>query len=240
MACVVLLKYHYSIASAHELQWMLRPLALLTGTLTGLQFVMDNTGAWVNARNNVAIVKSCAGLNFMIMSLFVYAQCFRPRTVGIGRTGVRLLMALGRIAACMAAAGIAALLVNTIRILAAMQLYRHEISFIGMDQAQLHRLAGVLVFFPALWLQFHVFVKLRTGMAWFMAAACYLGLMVLVPLLNGNARVNLNLYAEHVLVTGCMALGPLLVYYLYAAGSRRNPRVRAATETAKAGSYRAV
>lgn len=211
LVVALLLKYHYSTAGAHELQWMLWPLAWLTQTLSGLDFIRADTGDWINLDNNVAIVKSCAGVNFMILSLLVYARRMQPRVSAAGTTGRLLPLTAGCVILCLAAAWGAALLVNTLRIIAAIYLYQQEIAFANFSMEQIHRVAGVLIYFPALWLQFYLFSGGRRERAGIAAAISYLGLMIVVPLLTGGYRINPELFIEHVMVTGGLTIVFLVI-----------------------------
>ena len=214
LSSALLLKFYYSVATANDLQWILRPLAFLTETLTGLQFVMDSTGAWVNARNNVAIVKSCAGINFMVLSLPAYALAFRTHAVFAARSGRWWLKAAGGVAACVTAVWIAALLVNTARVIVSIHLYRSGFTFAGLGSEQIHQMAGVLIFFPALWAQFHWCGRLRAGRAWILAVACYLGMVIVLPILTGNFHADPKLFYDHVRITVGLTVLSLLLGYM--------------------------
>ena len=85
LAVAVSLKYHYSTATAADLDWMLRPLSGVLEVFTGHEFYRDVNGEWVSAAADVRLVKGCAGINFMIMSFLVYAWVLRPgrRVAGV-------------------------------------------------------------------------------------------------------------------------------------------------------------
>ena len=208
----ICLKYFYSIATPLDLQWLLRPLALLTQWLLGLQFINNGSGEWLNVENNIAIIKSCSGINFMILSLFVYAKRYQPVVVP-SRGRRNILMMTGRdIVICLLAAWCATLTVNAIRIVVAIQLYRYEITFAGLSPDQLHRIAGVVIYFPALWLQFHLFGRIRNVHAGIIAALFYLGLLIFVPLITGNYLGQPRVFIEHVLVAGVLTIASLVIH----------------------------
>ena len=212
LAIAICLKYFYSIATPLDLQWLLRPLALLTQWLLGLQFVNHGSGEWLNVENNIAIIKTCAGINFMILSLFVYAKRYQPVMVSARGTGNILLTAGRNIVICLLAAWCATLTVNAIRIVVAIQLYRHEITFAGLSPDQVHRIAGVMIYFPALWLQFHLFGRTRHVHAGIIAALLYLGLLIFVPLITGNYIGQQQVFIEHVLVAGVLTIAMLIIH----------------------------
>ena len=72
------IKYHYSIATAADLDWMLRPLSLLLEWSSGHPFHRNNLYEWVSESADVRLVKGCAGINFLLMSLLAWAWVFAP------------------------------------------------------------------------------------------------------------------------------------------------------------------
>jgi exosortase K len=196
----LLLKQHYSSADTLELEWILQPLSDLLSLITGNEFHRDTNGDWVSITADVRLVKSCAGINFMLMSLLAFAWTFRPDReeqpqpfVWIG--GYTMLLA----AICVAA-WIMALLANTLRILLAMQLQTEDsvIHALGIDGNRIHRLIGLAVYLPLLTLQLTLGKRVSTGQILCIPVFLYAGLMVLVPLLTGNALRNPALFLEHV------------------------------------------
>lgn len=206
------LKYYYSTATALDLQWLLSPLALLTRLLSGIQFEASSTGEWLSTQDNIAIVKTCAGVNFTVLSFLVFARRLQPAgTIKSGKAGL-LLSAVCCIVLSMLCAWTVTLVVNTARILVSIQLYRQAATFAGLSPEQLHRVVGILIYFPALWLQFRMVNGIRTGRAGRIAAILYLGLVTGIPLLDGNYRTNPGMFAEHTLFTVGMTLGILMLY----------------------------
>jgi exosortase K len=206
------LKLYNSFATPQDLQWLLRPLAFLAQWLLGLRFTDDGSGVWRNHENNIAIVKSCAGVNFMVLSLFVYAKRYQPLVCGTRGTRNIVLITGRAVAACLAAAWCATLAVNTIRIVVSVELYRQEITFLDLSPEQIHRSAGVMIYFPALWLQFLLFARITRVHAGGMAALLYLGLLVFVPLLTGSYREQPRLFIENILVAGGLSLALLILH----------------------------
>ena len=207
----VVLKYYYSVATANDLQWLLAPLAFLTQSLTGLQFDINDAGEWFNDQNAVAIIKQCAGVNFMILSLPVYARRYQ-QVMASARRPVRILAVTACcLILCLVMAWAVTLLVNTVRIILAIQLYRHEVTFTGLGPEQIHRIAGVLIYFPALCLQFRIFSGMKQEFTGMIAAVLYLGLVIILPLITGNYRLNPQLFVENTLYTGGITIIILLI-----------------------------
>lgn len=194
------LKQYYSAANELQLQWMLRPLAMLAQLASGLRFAETGYGTWFNAEHGIAIVKSCAGLNFLILALLALAYRLRP---GAGSSAASMI---GSATICLLCAWLYTLAVNTIRIALAVQLYRHDIALLGLDADELHRIAGVLVYFPVLWFLFAVGGVTSIRRAGIAASVLYLAMVVGVPVLTGNYLDHINEFAEHALVTTALVL----------------------------------
>jgi exosortase K len=191
LAVVVALKHHYSIATAADLEWMFRPLSRLLEGFSGHAFHRDSNGEWVSVGADVRLVKACAGINFMIMSFMAYAWVIRPDR----RTDSDLLPWIaGRIlllCAAFIAAWATCLLANSLRIIVAMTVDSHG--------AELHKLIGMVIYVPLLSLQLTLGRHSNKRDALAGPVLMYLLLMVVVPLLTGNAFQNPTLFLEHLL-----------------------------------------
>ena len=189
LTVVVLLKHHYSIASAAQLEWILRPLSLLLESFSGHAFHRDSNAEWVSVSADVRLVKACAGINFMLMSFLAYAWIIRPdRYVDLDQkawVAGRILLLF----AAITAAWVTCLLANSLRIIVAMTANSHgwELDVIGIDGAELHRLIGMLIYVPLLSLQLSLSNRSDRRHALAGPVLLYLLLMVVVPLLTGNA-----------------------------------------------------
>jgi exosortase K len=196
LAVALAIKHHYSMAGAAELDWMLRPLSLLLEAISGHPFHRDGLGQWLSESADVRLVKACAGINFLLMSLLAWAWVARPdpkEQVDVPSwVAGRLLMLL----AVVIIAWATSLLANSLRILAAMQLPGHG--------AGLHRLIGLLTYVPLLSLQ----LRLGDRGTWKAALAgpviLYLLLMAVVPVLTGNAFDHPGQFIEHLLYLAAM------------------------------------
>jgi exosortase K len=196
LAVALAIKHHYSVASAADLQWMLRPLSLLLEWISGHAFHRDSLHEWVSESADIRLVKACAGINFLLMSLLAWAWVFRPDRgddVGVPtRVAGRILLLL----AVIVAAWTTALLANSLRILVAMNLPGHG--------AGLHRLIGMLIYVPLLSLQLHLGDRDNWRAALAGPVILYLVLMAVVPVLTGNAFNSPGRFIEHLLYLAVM------------------------------------
>ena len=191
LSVALAIKHHYSIASAADLDWMLRPLSLLLEWLSGHPFHRNSLYEWVSESADVRLVKACAGINFLLMSLAAWAWVFRPdrredTDVPTWVAGQILLLFTVIIAAWTTS-----LLANCLRILVAMNLPAHGDG--------LHRLIGMLVYVPLLSLQLHLGDRGNWKAALAGPVILYLLLMAVVPALTGNAFNNPGQFIEHLL-----------------------------------------
>ena len=70
---MLLLKRHYSLAGADQLDWMLAPTARLVSWFTSAQPVLERGVGYVDFTRGIIVAPACAGINFMIMaSLIVF------------------------------------------------------------------------------------------------------------------------------------------------------------------------
>ena len=206
LGVVVALKHHYSIATAADLEWMFRPLSLLLEGFTAHPFHRDSNYEWVSESADVRLVKACAGINFMIMSFMAYAWIFRPESRADSDA---LSWIAGRIlllCAAIIAAWTTCLLANSLRIIVAMALDSHR--------AEVHRLIGMLIYVPLLSLQLGLGDRSDGRAALAGPILMYLLLMVVVPLLTGNAFQNPALFIDHLLHTSMMIAVMCGIYFL--------------------------
>jgi len=206
LALVVQLKHHYSIATAAELEWMLRPLSQLLEGFTGHEFHRDGRSEWVSETADVRLVKACAGINFMLISFMAYAWIARPeRCLGAGLLpwiAGRLLL----LCATVVAAWASGLFANSLRIILAMSVDSDGwgLDAIGIGAAELHRFIGMGIYLPVLSLQMMLGNCSTNRDAVVVPLLLYLLLMVVVPLLTGNALQRPTLFIKHLLSVSVM------------------------------------
>ena len=69
LSVALAIKHHYSIATAADLDWMLRPLSLLLEWLSGHTFHRNGLNEWVSESADVRLVKACAGINLSLIHI---------------------------------------------------------------------------------------------------------------------------------------------------------------------------
>lgn len=218
------LKRFYSRASVEDLAWILEPTARAVGWLRGETLVPGPAG-WASPDGAYVIAPACAGVNFLILALTVSVLGFTHR---LRSPGQRLGWWLGSLLG----AWLLTLAVNTMRILAAVELYRRYRrgpDWITPDQA--HRLLGIVVYLGALWVLYGALDRLvaRNGrsplLAVLLVPGVYLGMTVGVPLLTGAFRRSG--YPEHAMMVvpaTLLSMGALALFSLVRsrrAGERR-------------------
>jgi len=203
--CMVLLKHHYSIASADQLRWILAPTARLVAWFTSARPVFEAGVGYVDFTHGIIIAPACAGINFMIMA-FGLAACLAIRHTRLpAHQWVWLTYA-----AALSFSG--TLAVNTLRIIVSMSLYAAPIYSGILTVERLHRLAGVGIYFGALWLFYrlwaHIIKCYRKPVSGRLADAdnslsnwlpyCwYLAIALGVPIANGLLRQQRQVLGEH-------------------------------------------
>jgi exosortase K len=185
------IKHHYSIATAADLDWMLRPLSQLLEWISGHPFHRNNLYEWVSESADVRLVKACAGINFLLMSLAAWAWVFRPDRGEDADVPAWVARRILLLLAVIVAAWATSLLANSLRILLAMNLPAHGDG--------LHRLIGMLIYVPLLSLQLYLGDRGNWKAALAGPVILYLLLMAVVPVLTGNAFNNPGQFIEHLL-----------------------------------------
>ncbi|MGB6065605.1 MAG: exosortase K [Desulfomonilaceae bacterium] len=144
---LLLLKRHYSLATATQLDWILAPTAKLVSWSTSAHLVPEIGVGHVDLAKGIVVAPACAGVNFMIMAFGLTAFYGLRHVRRFASQLAWLLLALA------AAYGLT-LVVNTMRIALSMSLYDVDIYTGWLTVARVHRLAGVGLYFSALWLHF--------------------------------------------------------------------------------------
>lgn len=185
----VALKYQFSAATAADLQWMLRPLALLLHAVTDWSFVRNQDGDWESLGAGLVLIKTCAGINFMVLSFLGWCWLWRPlRPWSPWQWPLRL----GGGLAC---AWLLALGVNALRIVLIVR-YQPALEH-WFAPATAHRTLGLLTYLPALCLQWLLADRGEPLRAVLFAGGLYAALMLGVPLASGHARGDFMLYGTH-------------------------------------------
>jgi exosortase K len=193
------LKLSYSRAAAEDLAWILGPTARAVGWLRGETLTLSPGAGWMAPDGSYVIAPACAGVNFMILVLTVAVLGFAHR---LRSPGQRLSWWIGSLLG----AYVLTIAVNTLRILAAVELYRAgPITWLTREQE--HRLLGTVLYLGVLWGVFGLLDRLtgqgtRSRLA-VLVPGTYLGLTVLVPLMNGHSGGK---YAEHAMMVSLATL----------------------------------
>jgi len=223
VGCAVALKWHFSAAAASELVWMLRPLSLLLQLLTGWHFHPNADGEWQSVDAGIVLVKACAGINFMVLSLLGWCWMLRPRpgaaaattqVAGVARLWPLLLEWPALLGAALAFAWLTALAADALRILVIVRWQPALEQWLSASQA--HRLLGLCIYLPALSAQIALTDRHHWRRAVLVGCWGYAALMLVVPLLTGNARISSPQYRQHV-----ATILPLLALALLVCRQRR-------------------
>ncbi|MBU1566479.1 MAG: exosortase K [Proteobacteria bacterium] len=202
------LKYHFSRATSDDLAWILRPLAFAVEKLTDLSFHRESGAGYISNDGLIIIAPVCAGVNFLIAVLLTGAGTVIMTPSSFGQKCLRLALVL-------VSAYLFTLMVNTLRIILAIELYRMDIYGDWLTAERMHRVAGILLYFPALLWYGLVFQRLFSGKHSSPIIACclfwYLGLSLGVPLLTGSFQNSGIRFYEHgftlVIICGLTAGG---------------------------------
>jgi exosortase K len=143
LAVALVLKTHYSVATAGELAWILAPTTALVGAATGASFVVETQNGYLSPELNLLIAPVCAGVNFLIAAYCAAAFGLMPLVRRAGRKWAFLAGALG-------AAYVITVAVNAARILIGLRLRDVVPPVEWMTAADLHRAEGVVVYVSAL------------------------------------------------------------------------------------------
>jgi len=196
-------KAAYSAATTEQLQWLLWPLVELLNATGLFDFAPVAGGEWLDAGRGLIVVKACAGGNFLMASWLGWLWRWRTQPWGL-KLALRAL----------AAAWLTTLLTNAVRIVLIGHGQDDLARLTGLSESDSHRLIGIGVFLGALLTQFR-----RSGSVW-AAPAIYLGVTLLVPLLNawlsGRNGIDLN----HALWSMGVALAAGCLHFLF----RSTPR----------------
>jgi exosortase K len=193
------LKLSYSRAVAEDLSWILGPTARAVGWLRGETLTLSPGAGWMAPDGSYVIAPACAGVNFMILVLTVAVLGFAHR---LRSPRQRLSWWIGSLFG----AYVLTIAVNTLRILAAVELYRvGPVTWLTREQE--HRLLGTVLYLGILWGVFAVLDRFtgqgaRSRLALLVPGA-YLGMTVVVPLVNGHSGSQ---YGEHAMMVSLATL----------------------------------
>jgi exosortase K len=213
-------KSYYSTASVNQLRWILAPTTFAVELLNGSRFEFESYAGYLSSDRSFVIAASCAGVNFLITAFLLLAL---RRIWKNGSTSWTFIP----IAA--AAAYMATVLANTVRISTALQLRQMPLEMGGLSREQLHRVEGIVVYFGFLLLLFVISERFsdralhEKSTLWrqcLFPLLLYYATTLAIPLANGIYRSTgaVKGFWEHslfVLLTPLVFVIPLAVFCLY-------------------------
>jgi len=233
------LKRHYADATTDALSWILTPTAHFVSLVTGVAFTAVAGEGYFSAERMFLIEKACAGINFMIaaFAMVAFALLHRARSV-------RDATAVVGVSLC--ASYLAAVVVNTMRIVIAMWLAAHSTQWLSLTAADIHRLEGITVYFGGLLLLYALVQRVDRREPVFRYAlplACYYLVTLGLPLINGASQIGEAFLAHAVIVLLvppvliCLVSGARRVFLLY---PRRSVSAGSSVHARRAGSHAAT
>ncbi len=223
------LKAHYSRAGAGDLAWILAPTAWLVGWWRGQPLLRDPDLGWRAADGSFVIAPACAGVNFLIV-------VFTVAVLGFAHRHRSPHQRLAWLAAAGTAAYVLTVTVNALRIVIAVQLYGASIYGAWLTPERVHRVAGTAIYLVALWIAWAGFdhasgrrSRARVSSSWtalLLVPGAYVGVTVVIPLVNGAGRHFGSSYIEHAITVSLVAACtiPLLSLWRWATSGSLPPR----------------
>lgn len=227
------LKYYYSGASSHSLQWILVPTSRLVEFLSGIHFERELHSGLVNHSHRFIIATPCAGINFLTIAFSTFFFSLTYRLKGIERKLLWLGISLGITYPL-------TLCANALRVIAAIYLYEADIYGGWMTPERIHRIEGTLIYFLFLLFAFitverivnHFLLErseegrdtaIRRKSLHHMIYVClipffcYCFVALGIPLLNLSHRQNGTKFLEHSLwvISSCLTILFLLFLGLF-------------------------
>ncbi len=138
-----MLKYHYSVANADDLRYVLGPTAALVRLVTGAGVVAEAGAGYLSQELSILIAPSCAGVNFLVIAWCMLGVGF-VHQVSPGRAKLVWL------ALSAALAYTTTVVVNATRIVVGAALQSAQWDWALLPPGQVHRVEGVVVYLTAL------------------------------------------------------------------------------------------
>jgi exosortase K len=209
------LKYHYSQASVDGLNWILAPTVELVEQLSGITFEQEAYTGFISKAHRIIIAKSCAGVNFLIIS---FCMLIFTRFRSAKPVGAKILLFIKSIII----AYFLTIIVNALRIILAIYLFDADIYGGWLTREMLHRIEGTAIYFIFLCLIYFILVSrqskpegksitrraIKTPLFW------YLMVTLFVPLVRRSLHGNLSGFFQHSLVVITVLIVILLFFFL--------------------------
>ena len=224
LASAFFLKDWFKTASPQELLWILSPLAHLVSLLSGHVFTFLPAYGFISVETKTIIAPACSGINFLLM-------CFCMLSLQGQLHLRRWLSCLNWLLYSAAFSYLATLAINGMRIVFSMWLFQHKIEYGFITMDRLHRICGIVLYYPALLLIFSgAAILLRRvqkrqvkGHAWAIAIVplfCYITGTVLVPFIR--QKYYSALFWEHSFSVAILAGGLSTIIWLKLHYTRKN------------------
>ncbi len=150
---VFALKAHYSRATSGDLVWILGPTAALVEWCFGIPFEREAHAGAISREYGIILAPGCAGVNFLIICFSTLWFSVLHRVAGRGKK----MMWLG---ASAVVSYLLTLVVNGLRIVVSIYLYRADIYGGWVTPERVHRIEGALIYCCALLLVYPMGLKL--------------------------------------------------------------------------------
>ena len=242
------LKRHYADASTDALSWILTPTAHVVALVTGVSFAAIPGEGYFSAERMFLIEKACAGVNFMIAAFVMVAFTLLHRVQPgrrVGRVGVMV------VGASLLVSYLAAVIVNSVRIVIAMWLAAHPPALSSLSPTDIHRLEGIVVYFGGLLLLYTVVQRIDRGVfRYAVPLGCYYFVTLALPVANGALRLRSgqalhsgDAFLTHAIVV--LLLPPFLIVFvsvmrrLFSDYPRRKVSAGSSADARRAGSHAA-
>ena len=223
--CAVALKFYYSKANVNDLRWILAPTTAMVEMVTAARFEFEPYSGYMKSDKNFLIAQSCSGVNFLVAAFLLISTC----TLWRNRYECprwRFLVIAG------ITAYLTTIIANTVRISTALRLQAVPAETGMLDDAQIHRIEGIVVYFGFLLLLYFIVCKMnperRSGRYpkgpirdLLIPLMIYYAMVLAVPFANGGYRQG-AVFWEHlffVIVTPALLLLPIAAIKLI--GNRR-------------------
>lgn len=224
------LKYHYSIAHAEHLKWILAPTAALAESITGHPFYFETGTGYINQNLRIIIAPACAGVNFLITAFGMSFFCGIFKFSGFQKKCFWLI-------GCVVVAYIATIFVNAFRIGISIATIAADIHAGWFTPSRVHRMSGIIIYFFFLSGFYHIIQKIiqmlqirradlknlsarqhrpeiRTAQAAVIGLyplICYWSITILVPWANHAYEKNPVGFMEH---CGMVGIGSICIFML--------------------------
>ncbi len=224
------LKYHYSIAHAENLKWILAPTTAMVETITGDPFYFETGTGFINHDLQIIIAPACAGVNFLIAVFCMIVFCGIFKISGFKNKCIW-------VAGCAAGAYFATISVNAVRIWVSIATISADIHAGWFTPQRVHRMSGILIYFFFLSMFYFIIRKIifqiqtknlekgfwkqrlkkpkklirLTVPIGFVPLICYWMITIAVPWLNAAHKKDPAGFIEH---CGMVGIGSISIFLL--------------------------